>query len=103
VELKAYRSAGDEGAVLDEAEEEHVEFNFSVVGDVAFGGAEVVAVEPVGEDGGVANEAAEATGAQPSDAVQAIKAEERRFAKEVDGNGLALAGAPVWCPFSSTG
>lgn len=49
--------AGDEGAASDDAEEERVEFNFSVAGDVASGGAEVVAVEPVGEDGAVGKEA----------------------------------------------
>ncbi|KAK1586079.1 hypothetical protein QYE76_051541 [Lolium multiflorum] len=51
--------AGDEGAASDEAEEERVEFNFSVAGDVASGGAEVVAVEPVGEDGAAVGKEAE--------------------------------------------
>jgi hypothetical protein len=40
---------GDETAASDDADEERVEFNFSVAGDVASGKGEVVAVEQVGQ------------------------------------------------------
>ncbi|KAM0896659.1 hypothetical protein ACQ4PT_023062 [Festuca glaucescens] len=103
--------AGDEGAASDDAEEERVEFNFSVAGDVASGGAEVVAVEPVGEDGAVGNgkeaetEAAAATaGAEPPAAsflrpatkfrVLLLKLRKpKAAAAQAEGNGTVGGGA----------
>ncbi|XP_051223869.1 probable membrane-associated kinase regulator 2 [Lolium perenne] len=92
--------AGDEGAASDEAEEERVEFNFSVAGDVASGGAEVVAVEPVGDDGAVAKEAAATAEAEPPAAsflrpatkfrVLLLKLRKPKLAAApADGNGAA--------------
>uniref|UniRef100_A0ACD5VFV2 Uncharacterized protein n=1 Tax=Avena sativa TaxID=4498 RepID=A0ACD5VFV2_AVESA len=91
---------GDESAASD-AEEDRVEFNFSVAGDVASGG-EVVAVEPValvGDDGAGNGKEAElaATAAEPPAAsflrpatkfrVLLLKLRKPKVAAPAEGNG----------------